>query len=174
VESIGWGNLDLPPQDIDTTTAYLTLPDGIRAHVKSFGKNPVEGLVGIRNLLISVVPLWAMCDRADIGGVVDSRNTGKPTVFLYDRFPGGLGFVEHAFRRPGEVMEAARQLVNECECDSGCPSCVGLPVLRPAQHQDPDAGGAWPIPDKEAAHLILDALLEMAQRHGAETAHVGG
>ncbi|MBZ0269927.1 DEAD/DEAH box helicase, partial [bacterium] len=137
VESIGWGNLDLPPQDIDTTTAYLTLPDDIRAHVKSLGKNPVEGLVGIRNLLISVVPLWAMCDRADIGGVVDSKNTGKPTVFLYDRFPGGLGFVEHAFRRPGEVMEAARQLVSECECDGGCPSCVGLPVLRPAQHQDP-------------------------------------
>ena len=127
--------------------------------LRRLGKNPVEGLAGVRNLMISVIPLWAMCDRADIGGVVDSKNLGKPTMFLYDRFPGGLGFVEHGFRRPQEVFTAAYELVNECPCDGGCPSCVGLPVLRPAQHQDPDPGGAWPIPDKDAAILILEALL---------------
>ncbi|HMB67710.1 MAG TPA: Zn-binding domain-containing protein, partial [bacterium] len=163
VDSIGWGNLDLPPQDIDTTTAWLTIPDELRAHVKRLGKNPVEGLAGVRNLLISVVPLWAMCDRADIGGVVDSKNLGKPTVFLYDRYPGGLGFVEHAFRRPDDIFAAALELVAECPCDTGCPSCVGLPVLRPAQHQDPEAGGAWPIPDKDAAHVILEVLVRCAE-----------
>lgn len=158
-DSIGWGNLDLPPQDIDTTTAWITLPDELKRGLKALGKNPIEGLAGVRNLLISVVPLWAMCDRADIGGVVDSKNLGKPTVFLYDRFPGGLGFVENAFRRPADILAAARSLVEECPCDDGCPSCVGLPVLRPAQHQDPEAGGAWPIPDKECAALILEGLV---------------
>jgi DEAD/DEAH box helicase domain-containing protein len=161
-DSIGYGNLDLPPQEIDTTTFFLTIPDSLRGALKRLGKNPVEGLSGVRNLLISVVPLYAMCDRADIGGTVDSKNVGKPTIFLYDRYPGGLGFVEHAFRRPATVFEAARSLVEECPCEGGCPSCVGLPVLRPAQHQDPDVGGAWPIPDKEAARLILEELLERA------------
>ena len=158
VDSIGWGNLDLPKQTIDTITFWFVLPDDVRAAVKRAGRNPTEGLAGLRNLLISVLPLWAMCDRSDIGGVVDSRNLGKAAVFLYDRYPGGLGFVEHAFRRPADVFEAARALVTECPCETGCPSCVGLPVLRPAQHQDPEVGGAWPIPDKEAARQILDLL----------------
>lgn len=159
VDSIGWGNLDLPKQTIDTVTFWFVLPDAVRADVKRAGKNPTEGLAGLRNLLISVLPLWAMCDRSDIGGVVDSRNLGKAAVFLYDRHPGGLGFVEHAFRRPADVFAAAHALVAECPCETGCPSCVGLPVLRPAQHQDPEASGAWPIPDKEAARLILDGVV---------------
>jgi DEAD/DEAH box helicase domain-containing protein len=167
VDSIGYGNLDLPPQHIDTTAAWLTPPDELRRAVKRAGKNPVEGLVGVRNLLISVIPLFAMCDRADIGGVVDSKNLGRPTIFLYDRYPGGLGFVEHAFRRPEQVFGACRELVRECACESGCPSCVGLPVLRPAQHQDPEAGGAWPLPDKAAALLLLEGLFRGAEGGGA-------
>ncbi|MFN8178152.1 MAG: DEAD/DEAH box helicase [bacterium] len=166
IDSIGWGNLDLPKQTIDTVTFWLALPDEVRAAVKRAGKNPTEGLAGLRNLLISVLPLWAMCDRSDIGGVVDSRNLGRPAVFLYDRYPGGLGFVEHAFRCPADVLDAARALVTECPCETGCPSCVGLPVLRPAQHQDPEANGAWPIPDKEAARLILELVLASAMVSG--------
>jgi len=162
VDSIGWGNLDLPKQTIDTVTFWLAPPDDVRAEVKRLGKNPTEGLAGVRNLLISVLPLWAMCDRSDVGGVVDSRNLGRPAVFLYDRYPGGLGFVEHAFRRPREVLAAALALVAECPCETGCPSCVGLPVVRPAQHQDPEVGGAWPIPDKEAARLLLSGVLAPA------------
>jgi DEAD/DEAH box helicase domain-containing protein len=158
-DSIGWGNLDLPAQHFDTTSTWITVPEEIRASLKRAGKNPVEGLAGVRNLLIGIVPLWAMCDRADLGGVVDSANLGAPTIFLYDRHPGGLGFVEHAFRRPDEIFEACRALVEECPCESGCPSCVGLPVLRPAQHQDPDVTGSWPIPDKDAARRILESLV---------------
>ncbi len=67
--------------------------------------------------------------------------------------------MEHGFRRPDEVFRAAWELVAECPCADGCPSCVGLPVLRPAQHQDPEAGGAWPIPDKSSARWILETLL---------------
>src|SRR6185295_15325792 len=74
IDSIGWGNLDLPKQTIDTIVFWLVLPAEMRSAIKRAGKNPTEGLAGVRNLLISVLPLWAMCDRSDIGGVVDSRN----------------------------------------------------------------------------------------------------
>jgi DEAD/DEAH box helicase domain-containing protein len=167
VDSVGYGKLDLPPQDIDTTAFWITPPQELRAALRAAGRNPVEGLAGVRNLLISVIPLFAMCDRADIGGTVDSRNLGQPTVFLYDRYPGGLGFVEHAFRLPREVLAACRELVEGCPCETGCPSCVGLPVLRAPQHQDPDVGGAWPIPDKEAACRILRALLDAVEEPAA-------
>jgi DEAD/DEAH box helicase domain-containing protein len=160
VDSIGWGNLDLPKQTIETVSFSRVPSEGVRAAMKAEGKNPTDGLAGLRNLLITVLPLWAMCDRSDVGGVVDSKNLGHPAVFLYDRYPGGLGFVEHAFRATRDVLEAARALVEECPCETGCPSCVGLPVLRPAQHQDPEVGGAWPIPDKDAARLLLRVLVE--------------
>jgi DEAD/DEAH box helicase domain-containing protein len=163
VDSIGFGILDLPPQDIDTTGFWITIPDELRGELRAAGKNPIEGLAGIRNLLISVVPLYAMCDRADLGGVVDSRNLKKPTVFLYDRYPGGLGFVEHAFRRPAEIVGACLELVIECPCPTGCPSCVGLPVLKPPQHQDPEVGRVWPFPGKAAAIQILEWLMERAR-----------
>jgi len=167
-DSIGYGTLNLPKQELDTTAAWITVPAELRAALRRSGRNPIEGLAGVRNLLISVIPLYAMCDRADIGGVVDSGNLGQPTIFVYDRYPGGLGFVEHAFRRPELVFEACRALVEECPCESGCPSCVGLPVLRPAQHQDPDVQGSWPIPDKAAAWMILEALAgEVAVEAGA-------
>ena len=127
--------------------------------IRKVGRNPVEGLVGIRNMAISVLPLFSMCDRRDIGGIVESSNTGSPTMFLYDRFDGGLGFAETGYHRIEDLLRGCLELVRECDCEDGCPSCVGLPILRPPIQQDPDAGGSWPIPDKESARLLLEALL---------------
>lgn len=174
VDSIGYGILDLPPQDIETTAFWLAPPAELRARLRAAGKNPVEGLAGVRNLLVSVVSLHAMCDRADLGGVVESRNLGTPAVFLYDRYPGGLGFAEQAFRRPARVLADCLALVEECPCAAGCPSCVGLPVLRPAQHQDPEIGRSWPIPDKDTARRILRELVpEEARSPGGVARTVG-
>jgi ATP-dependent helicase YprA (DUF1998 family) len=58
-----------------------------------------------------------------------------------------------------ELLRGCLELVSECGCESGCPSCVGLPVLRPAIQQDPDTQGGWPIPDKGSAELLLRAML---------------
>jgi DEAD/DEAH box helicase domain-containing protein len=158
MDSIGYATLDLPPQHLETVACWFWLADEVSAEVRSRGKNPVEGLVGIRNLLISLLPLFAMCDRQDVGGVVDSSQTGKPTVFLYDRFHGGLGFAARAYEDLEELLRVARDFLNECGCESGCPSCVGLPVLIPPQHQDPDVISGWPIPDKETAGIILERI----------------
>ena len=92
----------------------------------------------------------------------DTMNTGRPTLFLYDRYKGGLGFTEIAYDRLDELLQGCLQLIQECDCREGCPSCVGVPILRPAIHQDPDAGGGFPIPTKAAAVQILRLLLEDA------------
>jgi DEAD/DEAH box helicase domain-containing protein len=162
MDSIGWCNLDLPPFHLETKALWLIPSKAVMDEVRAAGKNPVEGLVGIRNVAISVLPLFSMCDRRDVGGIVDSSNTGAPTMFLYDRFEGGLGFVEGGYRQIEDLLRSCLDLIQGCPCESGCPSCVGLPVLRPPIQQDPDAQGGWPIPDKDSARALLEAMLRGA------------
>lgn len=158
-DSIGYKNLDLPPQHLDTMALGWTPSEAARAAVSAAGLKWMEGLSGVRNVFITVLPLYAMCDRADIGGMIDSSNFGTPTLFLYDRFAGGLGFAEQGYLRWEELCREALALIRECPCTGGCPSCVGLPVLRPAIHQDPDAMQGFPIPDKAAARALLEAVV---------------
>lgn len=161
-DSLGWGKVDLPPQHLETMGVWLTPSEELQARVRTAGRNPVEGLVGLRNSAVHLLPLYAMCDKQDVGGIVDSANTGAPTLFLYDRYRGGLGFAEKGYELIEELMRACLQLIRECRCREGCPSCVGVPILRPPIHTDPDAGGGFPIPDKQAAVLLLEAMLEGA------------
>jgi ATP-dependent helicase YprA (DUF1998 family) len=102
--------------------------------------------------------MLAMCDRRDLSGIVESANTGRPTAFIYDRFLGGLGFAEKGYERLPDLLAMCRRLVAECECESGCPSCVGLANLRPPVHQDPDLTHGYAIPSKEAAAALLERL----------------
>jgi DEAD/DEAH box helicase domain-containing protein len=162
LDSIGYGMLSLPAQHLETVSLWMYPDDAAAAYLKGLGKNPIEGLVGLKNVLINILPLFVMCDRQDMGGIVESSNTGRPTIFLYDRFKGGLGFCEKAYGLLAEILRAALEMIEECPCADGCPSCVGLPILRPAQHQDPDPGHGYPIPDKEAAKLLLRRILESA------------
>jgi DEAD/DEAH box helicase domain-containing protein len=159
LDSIGYGKVDIPPQHLETMAMWIVPPEELLEGVRRAGRNPVEGLVGIRNMIVHVLPLFAMCDKQDIGGIVDSSNTGTPTIFIYDRYPGGLGFAEKGFEMAEEVLRACLRMVEECGCEDGCPSCVGIPVLRPAIHQDPDIFGAFPIPDKSAALLLLKGMV---------------
>lgn len=159
-ESIGWSALDLPAQHLETAACWFTPPQEALELVAGHGLKPIEGLVGIRNVAVNMLPLLAMCDRLDVGGIVDSSNTGSPTVFLYDRYPGGMGFAEKGYELFAELMEHCLATIESCPCEGGCPSCVGLPVTRPPQQMDPDLGHGYPIPDKEAALVLLHHLLE--------------
>lgn len=159
LDSIGYGMLSLPAQHLETVSVWIYPDDAAVADLKARGKNPVEGLVGLKNVMINILPLFVMCDRQDMGGIVESSNTGRPTIFLYDRFKGGLGFSEKAYDLLPQVLRGALEMIEECPCGEGCPSCVGLPILRPAQHQDPDPGHGYPIPDKEAATVLLRGIL---------------
>ena len=108
------------------------------------------------NVVAAVAPLFAMCDPADIGTTIDSSNNSRSTIFLYDRYPGGIGFSEKIYEMMEEVMTACWMVVSECACEDGCPSCVGAP--RPPEAGDDGTKGT--IPDKEAALVLLHALLE--------------
>src|SRR5882672_8727668 len=159
LDAIGYHPLDLPRQKLDTVALWIQPSEGTRNHVKIAGMNPREGMSGLRNLLITILPLHVMCDRPDIGGILDSANLGEPTIFIYDRYPGGLGYAERGYAIIGELLSASLRLVEDCPCELGCPSCVGLPVLRPAQQQDPDLYGGWPIPSKAATIALLRRML---------------
>ncbi|MCU0639187.1 MAG: DEAD/DEAH box helicase [Candidatus Krumholzibacteria bacterium] len=159
-DSIGYGKCDLPPQILETVGLWIEPDPGISSLVRKWGRVPAEGLLGLSNVLREVVPLFVMCDPLDIGTTVNSRSTGSPALYIYDKYPGGLGFALKAYEIIEEIMQAAHELITTCGCRHGCPSCVGSPI-PPFAQLDPDEGGRGMIPDKEAALVILHYLLGM-------------
>ena len=155
-ESIGYHPLALPRLTLDTVGFWLAPGAETWAQIGRRGAGPWEALAGVRNLSITLLSMMTMCDPSDLQGVLDSSNLGRPTLFLFDRYPGGLGFSEQGFARAEELAKAALEHVRSCPCDAGCPSCVGLPVLRPAQQQDPDLSRARAVPSKDAARALLE------------------
>ena len=161
-DSLGFGALDLPAQTLLTNGMWLIPKDEVYKHVRSAGRIPREGLLGISNVIKEVIPLHAMCDTMDIGAAVDSSAANAPAVFVYDRFPGGLGFAHKGYELVEDIITACLELVDRCPCDRGCPSCVGSP-LPPFSQLDPDVSARGLIPDKEATKSILHALLEIEE-----------
>ncbi|MCS6863220.1 MAG: DUF1998 domain-containing protein, partial [Abditibacteriales bacterium] len=158
LENIGYGNLQLPTVDLPTQAVWLMPPPTAFARVKTFGRVPYEGMLGIANVITQVIPLVVLCDPMDIGAVVDSANTGTLTLFVYDKYPGGLGFAHKSFERMEEILESACQLIEECPCEDGCPSCVGS-ARRTYAYRAEDGEARERIPDKHAALIILHEIL---------------
>jgi DEAD/DEAH box helicase domain-containing protein len=120
--------LDLPPQTFETEAVWFcpepSLLDGYEHMPALLGT-----LHAAEHSLIALLPLWAMCDRWDIGGLSTNVHpqTGLPTIFVYDGHPGGVGITERGFDRfEGWVADTARLLAG-CPCERGCPSCVQSP-----------------------------------------------
>jgi DEAD/DEAH box helicase domain-containing protein len=157
-ENIGFGSVDIPAQRLATTALWFTPDDAVRGLMKQARLRPSEGLCGLRNLAVVALPMVAMCDSRDVSGVVDSKNLGRSTMILYDRYPGGLGYCEKGYERMDQLLEICHEMVSQCPCDEGCPSCVGLPNLRPAIHSDPDLMRGYPLPDKAATQKLLELL----------------
>ena len=124
-ENVGWGKIDLPEQELQTTSYWLSLAEGATA---GWPKERVEvALAGLGNLLHGLSPLFLMCDPHDLGLAVEVRSphTTRPTIYLFDMTPGGVGFSERLFRATDALLERAREHLAACTCDTGCPSCVG-------------------------------------------------
>jgi DEAD/DEAH box helicase domain-containing protein len=166
-ENVGFGPVDIPEQTLSTTAMWFTPEAEVRAQMKAEKLRPSEGLVGLRNLAVVALPMIAMCDSRDLGGVVDSKNLGRSTMILYDRYPGGLGYSEKGFHLVDQLLTVCHEMVSQCECEEGCPSCIGLPNLRPAIHSDPDLTRGYPMPNKAATCRLLELLL------GVESEAVG-
>jgi DEAD/DEAH box helicase domain-containing protein len=103
---------------------------------------------------IAVLPLIAMCDRWDIGGLSTNAHpqTGGPTIFVYDGHPGGIGITRLAYQRFEELCRDAHRLISECPCKSGCPSCV----------QSPKCGNLNEPLSKAGARVVLEGMLGAA------------
>ncbi len=170
-ENIGMGPVDIPAQNLITTALWLSPGDEIGQRMKAEGLRAGEGIVGLRNLAIVALPFVAMCDSRDLGGVVDSKNLGRSTMILYDRYPGGLGYCEKGFQRVGQLLAVCYEMVHGCPCEEGCPSCVGLPNLRPAIHSDPDLMRGHPMPNKLATERLLEWLQD--QQHDLTSPDAG-
>lgn len=160
LDSLGYGPLDLPPQPLETNAMWLRPPAESLHGVRDVGRIPAEGMLGIANVLVDIVPLYVLCDPQDIGCVVDSATFGTPSLFVYDRYPGGLGFAHKAYEMLEQVLEACVYLIHNCACEDGCPSCVGS-TSRGYVHYDAEGEARERIPDKEAALVILHDLLEL-------------
>lgn len=150
-EVMGETKLDLPPRTLRTRAVWWTVTDDQldAAHI-----HPEElpgALHAAEHASIGLLPLFATCDRWDIGGVSVPlhQDTGLPTVFVYDGHPGGAGFAERAFRTARSWLTATREAIASCECEFGCPSCV----------QSPKCGNGNDPLDKQAAVRLLDVLL---------------
>ncbi|MCZ6765881.1 MAG: DUF1998 domain-containing protein, partial [bacterium] len=159
-DSLGFGSLELPAQTLLTNGMWLIPAESAYARVRKAGRVPREGLLGISNVIKEVIPVFSMCDIMDIGAAVDSSAANAPAILVYDRFPGGLGFSHKAYETIDQIMTACLELINDCPCTGGCPSCVGSPI-PPFSQLDPDATARGLIPDKESAKSILHVLLEL-------------
>ncbi len=125
---IDFQGLDLPTTEFSTRALWYELDELIAAE-----QFPQEKLLGSLHALehgqIAVLPLIAMCDRWDIGGLSTNAHpqTGVPTIFIYDGHPGGIGISKRGYDEFDRLVRDAQRLIGECQCRSGCPSCVQSP-----------------------------------------------
>ena len=155
-QSLGEEALDLPVQELRTAAVWWTLTD---ADVEGLGIAPADlpgAAHAAEHASIGLLPLFATCDRWDLGGVSTARHpdTGLPTVFVYDGYPGGAGFADHGYLVAEHWLGATRDLIAQCPCDDGCPACV----------QSPKCGNGNNPLDKQRAVILLTGLLTAMAR----------
>lgn len=121
-ENIGSGPIHLPEQELHTNAAWLSFESPLPE------KQLEEGLIGLSTALNSIVPLFVMCDPHDIHVVpqIKAIQSEKPTIYLYDRYPGGIGLSEKVYENISTIMYKTMDMVRNCPCENGCPSCIGL------------------------------------------------
>jgi DEAD/DEAH box helicase domain-containing protein len=148
--------LDLPEQNLTTQAVWWTLGDDQLAETGLLPLDLPGAAHAAEHCSIGLLPLFATCDRWDIGGVSTARHhdTGRLTVFVYDGHPGGAGISARGFEAAGRWLAATRETIRSCGCPDGCPSCVQSPKCGNQNH---------PL-DKAGAVVLLETLLDGAPR----------
>jgi DEAD/DEAH box helicase domain-containing protein len=134
-ENIGSGPIHLPEEELHTSSSWISL----HKQLKEFTDQRLEeGLIGTAHALKSIVPLFVMCDPQDIHVVpqVKASHNEKPTIFFYDRYPGGIGLSEKLYEGLTFVLQETKEMIERCHCEHGCPSCIGTDTMRESAKQD--------------------------------------
>jgi DEAD/DEAH box helicase domain-containing protein len=150
-EVLGEEPLDLPPRQLRTRAVWYTVSAALLERAE-LGWADIPGAAhAAEHAAIGLLPLFATCDRWDIGGVSTAlhEDTGLATVFVYDGHPGGAGFSERGYTRAADWLRSTRDAIAACECATGCPSCV----------QSPKCGNGNDPLDKAGAVRLLDVVL---------------
>ncbi|MFL5807558.1 MAG: DEAD/DEAH box helicase, partial [Roseiflexaceae bacterium] len=152
-------DLSLPPQTFRTQAIWWTLPAALSAALaqacgdpsRSMGEGLPGALHAMEHAAIGLLPLFAQCDRWDIGGLSTPLHpdTNAATIFVYDGVPGGVGIAQVGYEQAAEWWQATRDLLRDCTCVEGCPSCV----------QSPKCGSGNQPLSKDGARLLAEALL---------------
>jgi len=151
--SLGVVELDLPDRVLSTQAIWWTIEDDL---ITGASIDDLPGAVhAAEHAAIGLLPLFASCDRWDIGGVSTERHpdTALTTIFIYDGVPGGAGFTERGSRVAGQWLRATRDAIAGCRCTSGCPNCI----------QSPKCGNGNDPLSKSGALQVLDLLLDGLQ-----------
>ncbi|GAB3200043.1 DEAD/DEAH box helicase [Nocardioides hungaricus] len=153
-EVLGEEPLDLPERTLRTAAVWWTVPQPALTEGGLAGGDLPGAAHAAEHCSIGLLPLFATCDRWDIGGVSTARHpdTGTLTVFVHDGHPGGAGFAERGFHAARPWLTATRDTIRSCECADGCPSCI----------QSPKCGNQNNPLDKAGAAALLDVLLGRA------------
>ena len=162
-----------------TSSYWLTIPSPVMAALPFSGDDRRDGVVGLAFAMRNIAQLLLMCDRHDIGLSVDggtlersprtsalsnasaetaSALAADPNIFIYDNYPGGIGFSRPLFEMHASLLERTRELIVGCPCESGCPSCVG------------PEGNTGPHAKAVALRILDDLLLSGAALPDADTA----
>ena len=140
-ENVGSGELDLPEQQMHTTAYWLEMPLSIMNALPYAADDRRDGVVGLAFAMKQIAQLLLMCDGRDVGLSVNAGETDgddTPRIFLYDAYPGGIGFSAPLWGMQTELLSKTSALIAGCDCDNGCPMCVGPigetgPLQRPSR-----------------------------------------
>ena len=150
-EVLGDVELDLPATVLATRAFWYTIDENVLSDAGLLPKQVPGTLHAAEHAGIGMLPLFTICDRWDVGGVSTAwqADTGKPTIVIYDGYPGGAGVAELGYAAGRSHLEATLEAIAECPCDSGCPSCV----------QSPKCGNLNEPLDKLGAIALLETIL---------------
>jgi DEAD/DEAH box helicase domain-containing protein len=149
--SLGVEPLDLPPSTLLTRGLWYTLDNGLVAEAGVSAEDLPAGLHALEHAAIGLLPLFTICDRWDVGGVSTAlqADTQRPTITIYDGYPGGAGIAELAYDFADRHLQATAEHVSGCGCEAGCPSCI----------HSPKCGNGNETLDKAAALALVRAVL---------------
>ena len=121
--------LDLPPQTFETVGFWIEIEPILETKIRKAGLDFMGGIHAIEHALISMFPLFAVCDRNDIGGISIPLHPQieKGAIFVYDGYPGGIGLAAHGYDIIMPLIERTKELVASCGCSQGCPACIHSP-----------------------------------------------